>query len=92
MSELRPQHNSAYGFGTDRNLPQPNQGEVNTKTHLSNKVSLLKTSKREMSQRMKAELSNVKSMLSKDKIAQVWDGWCQVIHQISIQYKPGLQQ
>lgn len=27
MSELRPQHNSAYGFGTDRNLPQPNQGE-----------------------------------------------------------------
>jgi hypothetical protein len=61
MSELRPQHNSAYGLGTDRNLPQPNQREVNTETHLSNKVSLQKTSKREMSQRMKAEICNVKS-------------------------------
>ncbi|EDM07079.1 similar to RIKEN cDNA 2010106E10 (predicted), isoform CRA_a [Rattus norvegicus] len=39
MSELRPQHNSAYGFGTDRNLPQPNQGEVNTETYLLNKQS-----------------------------------------------------
>ncbi|XP_021009669.1 uncharacterized protein LOC110287368 isoform X1 [Mus caroli] len=37
MSELRPQHNSAYGLVTDRNLPQPNQREVNTETHLSNK-------------------------------------------------------
>ncbi|XP_050998432.1 uncharacterized protein LOC127185879 isoform X2 [Acomys russatus] len=27
MSALRSQRNSAYGFGTDRNLPQPNQGE-----------------------------------------------------------------
>ncbi|XP_059106417.1 uncharacterized protein LOC131899063 isoform X1 [Peromyscus eremicus] len=37
MPELRPHHNSTYGFDTDRNLPQPNQGEVNTETHLSNK-------------------------------------------------------
>ncbi|XP_040600282.1 uncharacterized protein LOC101830902 [Mesocricetus auratus] len=27
MPELRPYHNSAYGFDTDRNLPQPNQGQ-----------------------------------------------------------------
>nr|XP_034342060.1 uncharacterized protein LOC117695315 isoform X1 [Arvicanthis niloticus] len=34
MSELRPQQNSAYSFG---NLSQPNQGEVKTENHLSNK-------------------------------------------------------
>lgn len=48
MSELRPHHNSTYGFDTDRNLPQPNQGEVNTETDLSNKLGLQKTSKRKM--------------------------------------------
>ncbi|XP_041501145.1 uncharacterized protein LOC121443459 isoform X1 [Microtus oregoni] len=36
MPELRPCHNSAYGFDTDRNLPQSNQGEVNTESHCSN--------------------------------------------------------
>lgn len=60
MSELRPYHNSAYGFDTDRNLPQPNQGKVNTETPLSNKLSLQKTSKKELPWKIIAEHTNAK--------------------------------
>nr|KAF6320569.1 hypothetical protein mPipKuh1_008564 [Pipistrellus kuhlii] len=36
-SGLQPQHNYAYAFDTAMNCSQPNQGQVNTKTHLSGK-------------------------------------------------------
>lgn len=46
MSGLRPQHNSAFAFDTHLRTPQPDQGQVNTETHLTNKLSLQKTPER----------------------------------------------
>jgi hypothetical protein len=43
------QHNSAYAFDTDMRPSQPDQGQVNIETHISNKPSLHKTPKKEMS-------------------------------------------
>ncbi|KAM7045429.1 uncharacterized protein WM277_010084 isoform 3-T3 [Molossus nigricans] len=54
-SELQPQHNSAYVFDTAVRLSQPDQGQVNTKTHLSD---YKKQAEKESPTRKKTYLNN----------------------------------